>query len=146
MFLGYQKIRVAQSEHCFHSRPATNLPTRKTIIRNNRNAITHFLPIVGVYNHRSIWNKLDNYILKMEGTEQGISLHNKVWGNKEDKKHQHKLEDMFEISGISYVSTPRPGRRGGNSAISCNNKLFSIKKVTIENPLDLEVTFAIVKI
>ena len=41
----------------------------------------------------------------------------------EDKRNQHKIEEMLEMKGISYISTPRPGaKRGGGAGIPLNPK------------------------
>ena len=37
---------------------------------------------------------------------------------------------------------PRPGRRGGGSAITCDDEQFYIKEIKVANPDNLEVTFA----
>ena len=51
--------------------------------------------------------------------ESDISFLTEVWQKKENKKHQFKLEEMFELSNIKYISTPRPGaQRGGGAAIA----------------------------
>ena len=94
---------------------------------------------------RSIWKKLKNFITEAEETGQGIGLPSEVWQKKESKNHKGKIEEMLEISGISYASTPRPGRRGGGSAITCDEKKYDMKHIRVENPDELEVTFAIIK-
>ena len=43
----------------------------------------------------------------------GIALHSEVWEKKEKKSHKNKIDEMFHMDGISYISTPRPGRRVG---------------------------------
>ena len=49
------------------------------------------------------------------------------------------------MKGISYISTPRPNRRGGGSAITCSDKSFYIKEILVPNPENLEVTFAAIR-
>ena len=39
---------------------------RKTIRRDNRGELAFHLPIVAVYNHRSIWSKLNNFITEFK--------------------------------------------------------------------------------
>ena len=72
----------------------------------------------------------------------GIAFHSEVWEKKESKKHKFKIEEMLEIENIAYVSTARPNRRGGGCAITCDNTLYHLKELNIENPDNLEVTFA----
>ena len=57
----------------------------------------------------------------------GVVFHSEIWEQKENKKHQFKIHEMLEMKEISYISTPRPNRRGGGSAITCNNKNFFMK-------------------
>ena len=51
----------------------------------------------------------------------------------------------MEKEGINYISTARPGRRGGGSAITCDNENFDMKILVTENPDNHEATFAIVR-
>jgi hypothetical protein len=53
---------------------------------------------------------------------------------------------MLELQGIKYVSTPRPGvRRGGGTALACNEERFHITKLNIQIPRPLEACFTLVK-
>ena len=53
---------------------------------------------------------------------------------------------MLEMRGIKYVSTPRPGvRRGGGTALACNQERFLMSKLNIYIPKPLEACFALVK-
>ena len=52
----------------------------------------------------------------------GVAFHSEVWEKKEKKQHQYKLEELFEIDNIMYLSTPRPKQRGGGSAITIDNE------------------------
>ena len=50
----------------------------------------------------------------MNERESDLNFLTEVWEKRENKKHQQKLEELFEMSGIKYISTPRPGaKRGG---------------------------------
>lgn len=122
-----------------------NNTTLKTIKRDNRGYITVYLPVIAVYNHRSIWNKLQNFILEAKETNQGLTFHSEVWEMKEKKEHRKKIEEMMEMEGIKYVSTARPGRRGGGNALTCNMEEFDMKEVQNNNFENHEVTFAIVR-
>ena len=77
--------------------------------------------------------------------QMGIALHSEVWERKENKKQKFRIEEMLEIRNISYISTPRPNRRGGGSAITCDDTLYHLKEIKVHNPDNLEVTFATVR-
>lgn len=49
------------------------------------------------------------------------------------------------MDGISYFSTPRPGRRGGGSAITVDDEKYHSKQLVVDNPENHEVTFALLK-
>ena len=69
----------------------------------------------------------------------GIAFHSEVWERKESKKHKLKIEEMFEMEGIAYISTARPDRRGGGCAITCDEALYHLKEIKTDNPDNLEV-------
>ena len=55
-----------------------------------------------------------------------------MWGKSEKKKHKFKLEELLEMRGIKYISTPRPGaQRGGGAAIAVRLEKFNISKLNI---------------
>ena len=68
-----------------------------------------------------------------------------VWQVKEKRSHKTKLQNMLELKGISYISTPRPNHRGGGCAITCNDNRFTMKEIVVENLHNLEVTLALVR-
>ena len=121
------------------------LPVRKTIKRDNRGELSLYLPNIAVYNHRSIWKKIKNFCLEFREMSMGIAFHSEVWEKRESKKHKFKIQEMFELEGISYISTARPDRRGGGCAITCDNSHFHLKELKLDNPDNLEVTFAIIR-
>ena len=82
---------------------------------------------------------------EVEEENIGIVLHSEVWEKRNKKKHQRKIEELFEMHGMFYCSTPRPKRRGGGSEITCNAEEFNMKEIKMENPDNLEVTFALIK-
>ena len=68
----------------------------------------------------------------MNERESDLMFLTEVWEKRENKKHQDKLEEMFQISGIKYISTPRPGaKRGGGAAIAVREQNFNISKLNI---------------
>ena len=53
---------------------------------------------------------------------------------------------MLELKGLKYISTPRPGtRRGGGAALVVNTENFSISKLNISIPNNLEIVWGLVK-
>ena len=53
---------------------------------------------------------------------------------------------MFELKGLKYISTPRPGtRRGGGAAIVVNTEKFLISKLNVAIPNNLEIVWGLVR-
>ena len=96
------------------------IPSRRIIRRNNKGQISVYLPNIAVYNHRSLWGKFGSFVTECSELDLGVALHSEIWERKESKKHNKKIEELSELHGISYISTPRPNRRGGGSAITVN--------------------------
>ena len=75
-----------------------------------------------------------------------IGFLTEVWEKLENKKHQFKLEELLEIEGVQYISTPRPGaKRGGGAAIAVRVDRFSIAKLNVHIPKGLEVVWGLLK-
>ena len=95
---------------------------------------------------RALFPKIGNFSIDMQERESDISFLTEVWQKKENKKHQFKLEEMFELSNIKYISTPRPGaQRGGGAAIAVRQDKFSISKLNIPLPRAVEVVWGLLK-
>ena len=78
--------------------------------------------------------------------DASISFLCEVWEKSENKKHQLKIEELLELSGISYISTPRPGaKRGGGAAIAINPARFTLSKLNIVIPKPLEIVYGILQ-
>jgi hypothetical protein len=71
-----------------------------------------------VTNHRSFFPKFHNFIELVKTLDLTLGLHSEIWEDKEKKDHQNKIEEALEIEGVSYISNPRPCRRGGGAAIT----------------------------
>ena len=118
----------------------------RSIIRDNKHLEALNLPTFTVYNMRSIWSKLDNLAEDIHERSVDISILSEVWEKKENLKHQSKIEELLEMKGISYISTPRPGlKRGGGSAIAACPKKFSLVKLHIVIPKSLEVVWGLLR-
>ena len=95
---------------------------------------------------RSLMPKIFNLGIDMEDRNCSISFLTEVWQKSESKKHQFKIEALFELKGMKYISTPRPGtRRGGGAAIVVNTENFSITKLNIPIPSGLEIVWGLMR-
>ena len=104
------------------------------------------LPTLTVYNMRSLWSKINNLAEDIIERSVDISFLSEVWEKKENLSHQASIEEMLELKGISYISTPRPGlRRGGGTAIAACPGTFSLVKLHIEIPNSLEVVWGLLR-
>ena len=130
--------------------PLEHLEKRNCFNRNIRkddNLIEALnLPTFTVYNMRSLWSKVNNLAEDIIERSVDISFLSEVWEKKENPKHQSCIEEMLEIKGISYISTPRPGaRRGGGTAIAACPEKFSLVKLHIEIPKSVEVVWGLLR-
>ena len=66
-------------------------PNNITIKRDNRLFEALSLPIISVYNRRSIWSKLSSLAEDMDERNADLSILSEVWGKKENTKHQSKI-------------------------------------------------------
>ena len=124
------------------------LPVRHVIRRDNKCFQALSMPTTLVYNMRSIWSKLSNFSEDMIERTGDICFISEVWEKSESKKHQSKIEEILEMKGISYISTPRPGaRRGGGAGIAfnLNKNLFTLSKLNITIPKPLEVVWGLLR-
>ena len=120
--------------------------TRKILRRDNRSIEALTLPKILNFNMRSLFSKIQNFSEDMLEREGDISFLTEVWQKEENKKHQQKIEEMFEMCGIRYISTPRPGtQRGGGAAIAVWTKKFTISKLNIAIPKSAEVVWGLLK-
>ena len=95
---------------------------------------------------RSLVPKVGNFSLDMEERAVDIAFLSEIWEKQENKKHQFKLEELLELKGIQYISSPRPGaKRGGGAAIAFRMDKFSITKLNVSIPRGLEVVRVILK-
>ena len=120
--------------------------TRKILRRDNRSIEALTLPKILNFNMRSLFSKIQNFSEDMLEREGDISFLTEVWQKEENKKHQQKIEEMFEMCGIRYISTSRPGtQRGGGAAIAVWTKKFTISKLNIAIPKSAEVVWGLLK-
>ena len=120
--------------------------TRKTLRRDNRIITAQFLPRITNYNVRSLMPKIRSVALDIIERESDLIFLSEVWQKEDDKKHQSKIEELLELDGIKYISTPRSGvRRGGGAALAIRLENFSITKLNVSIPKSLEVVWGLVR-
>ena len=78
-------------------------PVRKTIRRDNKVLQAVSLPKISNYNMRSLLPKVENFGADMQDRNCSISFLTEVWEKSENKKHQFKLEEMFEVYKYSQA-------------------------------------------
>ena len=124
----------------------SNMSNNVMIHRDNRFVHSLDLPTFTVYNMRSIWSKINNLAEDIEDRNVDISFLSEVWEKKESKRHQQGIENLLEMKGISYISTPRPGtKRGGETAVAANPGKFFLSKLNIEIPKPIEVVWGLLR-
>ena len=109
--------------------PRTN--SRVTIRRDNRTLLALSLPSIFVTNHRSFFPKCKNFLDEMFELNMQLGLHSEIWEDKENKNHQHMIEEAFELQGVRYISNPRKNRRGGGAAITLIEKDFLLSELDV---------------
>ena len=115
--------------------------------KNVKASTAQSLPNIMVTNHRSIFPKFQSLIDELMECEMHVGIHSEIWEDKEKSEHKNKIEEALELHGILYISNPRPKRRGGGAAITlCDPRnLFTLSKLPIHVPPDLEVCWGLVK-
>ena len=135
--MGYRPTRITEQRL---------FSTRRTIRRDNKKVQALTLPVMTNHNMCSFFPKSNNFCQDVLDRETDISFLTEVWQKQENKKHQYKLEEMLEMKGIKYISTPRPGvQRGGGAAIAVRLEKFSISKLNISIPRSVEVVCGLLK-
>ena len=95
---------------------------------------------------RSFFPKFENFAQDMHERESDAVFLTEVWEKQENKKHQFKLEELLQMKGIKYISTPRPGaQRGGGAAIAVRLDRFTVSKLNIPFPKSVEVVWGLLK-
>ena len=104
------------------------------------------LPTIASYNVRALFPKVNS--LKKDILERSIDLAfiSEIWEVKEKKEHALEVEKMLEFDSLKYLSKPRPpSNRGGGVAIITNMKKYTIEKLNIVVPDNLEVIWGLLK-
>ena len=118
----------------------------RTVRRSNKVLQSLSLPTISLHNMRSLLPKLDSYADDFEDRDTGVSFLTEIWTKSDNKKHHNKLQELFEMKGLLYISTPRPGlKRGGGVAIVADPIRFSLSKFSVPNPHQLEVCWGLLR-
>ena len=105
------------------------------------------LPNIWGANHRSLWPRLNNTIDELLELEAHVGFHTEVWEVKGDKHQRSLMEKVYELKGVSYLSTPRDDRTGGGAAITLLNESdFKITQLFPPNPNKVEVCWCLLKL
>ena len=116
-----------------------------TVHRDNRRLLASKLTTIFVTNHRSFFPKYRNFVEAMKTLGLTLGLHSEIWEDKENKKHAEYIEEALELEGINYISNSRPNRRGGGAAITLLSGDFSLTKLDVIVPKNLEVVWGLVR-
>ena len=117
---------------------------RKYIRRDNKVLQAISLPKLSSYNMRSLIPKIENFGRDFQDRMCNLAFLCEIWEKSENKQHQFKIEELLEIRGIKYISTPRPGaRRGGGAALAADSVQFNLEKLPISIPHGLEIVWGI---
>ena len=122
------------------------VPVRQTIRRDNRLNKSLLLPIIAVSNLRSLIPKIKNFAEDVHEREIGVGLLTEVWQRKDKKKHIFEIEKLMKMEGLKYISTTRPSsKRGGGAAIVVHMEKFSLEKLDVLIPHNLEIVWGIMR-
>ena len=116
-----------------------------TIKRDNRKLLALSLPSIFVTNHRSFFPKFRNFLDEMLEMNMVLGLHSEIWEDKENSSHQNLIQEAFEIHGVKYISNPRKKRKGGGAAITLIEGNFTLTRLDVSVPSELEVVWGLVK-
>ena len=103
------------------------------------------LPTVATYNLRSFFPKAGNLTTDMLERSIDLGFLVEIWENSTKAVHRLEIERMLEMSGLEYISTARPpnakGVSYGGAAIVVNVEKFSIEKLDVHIPKNLEAQY-----
>jgi hypothetical protein len=108
------------------------------------------LPKVATYNLRSLFPKIGNLTTDILEREIDVAFCTEIWEQEHNKEHQFEIEKLLEISGLKYISTIRKpnaknGVSYGGAAIVVNLRKFSVEKLPVHIPQNLEVVWGLLK-
>ena len=89
--------------------------------------------------------KVRSFGIDFEDRMCGLAFLCKTWEKQKKKSHNYKIEELFELRGISYISRPRGNRRGGGVAIVTNSDNYLLSKLNITIPAGVEIVWGLLK-
>ena len=120
-------------------------PVRVTVKRDNRFILSQGLPIVSISNMRSLHPKLRNFQEDLSEREISLALLSEAWENSDCQIQKSRVEEMCQMHGYKYISTPRMKRRGGGASIVADLRKFSLKKQEVSNPDKVEAVWGLLR-
>lgn len=112
---------------------------------SNKLAEAATLPSILEVNARSLRDKLNNLAIEVKKLAVEITFINEIWEKHIDVELAEKAETIFQLHGLSYLSSPRNGKRGGGVALIFDSSKLEIKVQTFKNPNQLEIMWAVAK-
>ena len=107
------------------------------------------LPTVATYNLRSLFPKIGNLSTDMLERYVDVGFLTEIWENSANLEHQLEIEKLLEMKGLKYISTARPpnskGVCYGGAAIVVNLQKFSVEKLSVHVPNNLEAVWGLLK-
>ena len=107
------------------------------------------LPTVATYNLRSLFPKIGNLSTDMLERHVDVGFLTEIWENSANLEHQLEIEKLLEMKGLKYISTARPpnskGVCYGGAAIVVNLQKFSVEKLSVHVPNNLEAVWGLLK-
>ena len=97
------------------------------------------LPVISVSKLSSLAPKIRNFRTDLIEREITVSLISEIWEKVGCKKQMYEIEKMLQLDGLKYISTPRTTKRGGGAAIVANIEKYSLEKIQVLIPYNLEV-------
>ena len=111
-----------------------------------KHQVAHNLPTIASYNVRSLFPKINSLKKDIHERSVDVGFISEVWEVKEKKEHAFEVEKMLEMDGLGYISKSRPpSNRGGGVAIITNMKKFTMEKLNVGVPENLEVIWGMLK-
>ena len=103
------------------------------------------LPTVATYNFRSFFPKLGHFRTDMMERSIDVAFCCELWEKSEDKQHSLEIEKLLELDGLKYLSVARTSKCGGGAALIVNLKKYSIERLNIPVPNNLEIVWGLLK-
>ena len=107
------------------------------------------LPTVATYNVRSLFPKIRNFKTNMLERLISVSFISEIWERADKKLHCLEIENMLEMNGLKYISTPRkPNSKGvsyGGAALVINLEKFTCEKLDVSFPQSIEAVWGLLK-